>query len=475
MNAHDIEKYKNTKIDLFTKKDQNVWTKALSSLEMCVFKWDYKNDLCFMNDFMIDLFGIDVTSREHINESLSKMIDEQSLDAFFKAIDQVKENTEVVKMDIALKSDTFLKEYSLQLTYNHELDMTIGIMQLLDLKTNLVEQSRLRKMIRANELIMEIRDIVDHVDDLHEVFEYLLSKIHTVIPAANRSSILRIDEEEQLYIDTSYGFDDEYIEGFGLPFKSSFAYLHMNGDYTKSVIINDVQKKYRDLFPDLKNDNVGFNIQSNVTTPIVVKGTLFGIVSVDSDKNNVFDFVDLNLLDFIKIQLERAIVKYRAYRTIKRDSMIDSLTGVSNRRHLMDILPGFMEKARMNEKSFLFVVFDLDKLKEVNDTYGHVNGDKVIKFFANSIHENIRETDFFARIGGDEFVGLFYNLDESILQDRIKVWETIFKDNPIMTGKEHIDIHFSYGLSVFPEEGNYFSDLLELADKRMYQHKRMKK
>ncbi len=475
MNAHDIEKYKNAKIDLFTKKDRNIWTTALSSLEMCVFKWDYENDRCFMNDFMIDLFGIDVTSHEHINESLSKMIDEQSLDAFFKAIDQVKENTEIVKMDIALKSDTFLKEYSLQLTYNHELDMTIGIMQLLDLKTNLVEQSRLRKMIRANELIMEIRDIVDHVDDLHEVFDYLLSKIHTVIPAANRSSILRIDEEEQLYIDTSYGFDDEYIEGFGLPFKSSFAYLHMNGDYTKSVIINDVQKKYRDLFPDLKNDSVGFNIQSNVTTPIVVKGTLFGIVSVDSDKNNVFDFVDLNLLDFIKIQLERAIVKYRAYRTIKRDSMIDSLTGVSNRRHLMDILPGFMEKARMNEKAFLFVVFDLDKLKEVNDTYGHVNGDKVIKFFANSIHENIRETDFFARIGGDEFVGLFYNLDESILQDRIKVWETIFKDNPIMTEKEHIDIHFSYGVSVFPEEGNYFSDLLELADKRMYQHKRMKK
>lgn len=343
-----------------------------------------------------------------------------------------------------------------------------------DVKNELTEETRSQKIIRANELIMEIRDIVDHVDDLHEIFSYLLSKIHTVIPAANRSCILRLDDEEQLYLDVSYGFNDEYIKEFRLPFKSSYAYMHMQNDYTKSVIIDDVQEKYSNLFPDVKDENVGFKIQSNVTIPIVVNGTLFGIVSVDSDENHVFDFVDLNLLDFIKVQLERSIDKYRAYRKIKGDSMIDSLTGVSNRRHLMDILPGYKEKAKLDEKQFLFVIFDLDKLKHINDTYGHVYGDMVIKNFANTIHKNIRESDFFARIGGDEFVGLFYNLDEIILQERIKLWETQFKNDPIKIENNIIYIQFSYGISVFPEEGNYFSNLLELSDKRMYKQKRSK-
>ena len=336
------------------------------------------------------------------------------------------------------------------------------------------EKNKLQKMIRANELIFEIRDIVDYVDDINEMFSYLLSKIHTVIPDADRSCILKIDDKDNLYLDTSYGFKDEYIEEFSIPFKESFAFMHMGNDFTKSVIINDVQKRYSDLFPDLGDDSDGYKIESNVTTPIVVDGNFYGIVSIDSDSNNIFDEVDLNLLDFIKIQLEQAIVKFQQYKIIKTDSNIDSLSGVSNRRHLLEILPKYQERADRENKWFLFVIFDLDQLKGINDTFGHVCGDRIIQEFSGSLKGSIRSTDFLARIGGDEFVGLFYGIDQEVLDNRLEIWKKYFMDNPLHCKDQDIPVKFSYGTSRYPEEGKHFSTLLELADKRMYIHKRTK-
>lgn len=337
------------------------------------------------------------------------------------------------------------------------------------------EQERLRKILRANELMMETKDIVEHIDDLNDMFMFLLSKIQTVIPEANRSCILKLDHEDMLYLHSSYGFNDEYIDGFKIPFKQSFAYIHMQKDYSKSVIINDIQQKYGDLFPDIKNDSTKKSLCSNMTVPLVINNKLYGLISVDSNQNRVFDDVDLNLLDYMKTQTERAIEKYRSYRDIKKDSTQDSLTGVSNRRHLQDVLQSFKEKCINENTKFRFVVFDIDKLKTINDTLGHNCGDKVIQQFAFVIQSNIRDTDFFARIGGDEFVGLFYDVDTEIIEDRIHEWKKFFSLNPIEYKGNQVEVKFSYGVSTYPDQGLYFSELMEKADLKLYIQKNEKK
>lgn len=337
------------------------------------------------------------------------------------------------------------------------------------------EQVRLRKIIRANELMMETKDIVDHIDDLNDMFDYLLSKIQTVIPEVSRGCILSLNEDEELFLETSYGFNDDYVEEFGLPFKKSFAYIHLHNDFTKSVIINDIQHKYGDLFPDIKGDNTRFTIQSNITTPIVINGVLYGLISVDSDRNRVFDDVDTNLLDYIKVQTERAIDKYQKISMIKKDSMQDTLTGISNRRHLLEALELFKDKAIKESKTFKFVVFDIDGLKSINDTYGHNFGDKFIKEFAFIVSSNIRDTDFISRIGGDEFVGLFYDIDDEVLINRIKTWQRFFKNNPILHKDTKIEIRFSYGISEYPRHGKFFSELMEVADLELYDQKNEKR
>ncbi len=568
---------------------------TISKFNYGVFVWHYVNNICYVNEFMVERFNINFGKELYLYDYLSYKIDDNSLLSFLDSINKMRVSLTDKTVEFPVKGRSSISWVRLQMRYDKNSDTTVGIITELESKSeqqidddmlgniykatlyqinlplcllsnnmklkftnfeftpfhqrlykelenkiedessetyeepdikeislldktlkehtfnvkyllrkslreesitrsiiryknneyrlythqkllnSTTEQARLHKILRANELMMEIKDIVDHIDDLNEMFSYLLSKIHTVIPEGNRSCFLRLDDDSNLYLDSSYGFNEEYVEEFKLPYKKSFANLHLQNDYSRSVIVNDIQKKYSDLFPDIAGDETRFKIESNITTPVVVDNNLYGIISVDSDNNKVFDDVDLNLLDYFKLQIERAIVKFRKYRTIKKDSTEDSLTGVSNRRHLLNVLESYKDKAIIKEKTLLFVVFDIDGLKFINDTYGHNCGDQIIKQFAFVLQSNIRETDFLARIGGDEFVGIFYDVTEEIVTKRINNWINYFSNNPVEFKNETVYTKFSFGISKFPDEGTFFSELLETSDKRMYKQKKAKK
>jgi len=336
------------------------------------------------------------------------------------------------------------------------------------------DEMQLSKILKANELIIEIRDIVDHVSDLQSMYSFLLSKIHTVIPAAKRSCILKIDDKDDLYIAASQGFDKSYVDVMRLPFKESFAYVNLLNDYSKSVIIDDIQSRYSEIHPEININQFGFVHESNITTPLVIEGKLYGILSVDSDQNHVFDDVDLNLLDYLKLQIERAIDKFRKLIRVKQHSIMDPLTGIYNRRHLMDMMTKFIDEAMTIDEQFSFVLFDLDKLKAVNDNYGHIVGDMVIKQFAFITNNDMREVDILARIGGDEFVGVYWNIPKSVLKSKLDRLHDLFDQNIISYEGHNIKTKFSYGIATYPEDGNSFETLLSIADKRMYDYKRKK-
>ncbi len=587
------EIYKSMRIGRLEEYQKSSVINAISSFEYGLFVWDYTSNICYVNDFMIDRFSIDIKSIYVLQDYLATKIDDNSLFRFLSRIYEIKLDNEVKRLEFPVKSRKSLNWYGLELTYVENDNVTIGLIsqvsassktssvqnidnmyhkilsnidmhvavtsehhdilfinfeslinskefyteieewlkkpyqtfkykkiqsiqsleksnshnrllvtynvkntlreeyivrkQILSQNDSLTiythnnaiesstEQIRLQKIIRANDLMMETKDIVDHIDDLNEMFNYMLSKIQTVIPEVSRCCILRLNKKEELFLDSSYGFNEDYVEEFALPFKKSFAYMHMQNDFSKSVIINDIQRKYSDLFPDIKGDNTRFTIESNITTPLVINNVLYGLISVDSDNNRVFDDVDTNLLDYIKIQTERAIDKYQTIRNIKKDSTIDSLTGIGNRRQLTKVLDTYKNKADNQKKSFHFVAFDLDGLKLINDTYGHNCGDQALKQFSFVINSNIRETDFIARIGGDEFVGLFYDIDMQTLQNRLESWQTYFMNNPIEFKGDIINIGFSYGIAEYKKDGLYFSELMEQADKELYQQKRRKK
>lgn len=171
--------------------------------------------------------------------------------------------------------------------------------------------------------------------------------------------------------------------------------------------------------------------------------------------------------------------KYKADRKTSRlmDKILylsrhDDLTNIYNRRHFEELFFNSIEDTINSRKSFSLVFFDIDNLKLINDNRGHHVGDQVILTFSEIIKNNIRGTDLFARYGGDEFVVVFFNIEEQLVKDRVKNIEKQLEKNPIYNNGEKFFVKFSYGISNFPEDADEFMELIKMADQRMYLNKK---
>ena len=144
----------------------------------------------------------------------------------------------------------------------------------------------------------------------------------------------------------------------------------------------------------------------------------------------------------------------------------DVLTDIRNRRYLMEYLE--KQLAEAGDTKHYAVLIDLDLFKNVNDTYGHVFGDKVLKGFADTVKANIGEKDMIARFGGEEFMILF---DTDNAEEVIKVMHKISKGYSEFSIKEKgKEFTFSAGAALYDGK-NSVTDIFTTADKRLYKAK----
>jgi diguanylate cyclase (GGDEF)-like protein len=154
------------------------------------------------------------------------------------------------------------------------------------------------------------------------------------------------------------------------------------------------------------------------------------------------------------------------------DSYYDSLTGFPN----ISIFELNMEKAIASAKrrnKFLALLFiDLDKFKFINDTYGHLIGDKIIQKVAKILESSIRIDDFITRKGGDEFIILLNDLAKK--EDIQYVIDKIFShfDKPFEIDNQKVPLTLSIGISIFPDDGDTVKELIQKADYVMYKAKK---
>ncbi len=199
---------------------------------------------------------------------------------------------------------------------------------------------------------------------------------------------------------------------------------------------------------------------------------MIGLLNLDSTLLNAFDDSDLELAEYMREQLEIALTRRKLYDRVVYLSRHDELTGLYNRRFFEEFARRTLKRSQRYEEKFCLVVFDLNRLKHINDTYGHQCGDEIIRTFARTLRESFRETDILGRYGGDEFVGVFLESDRDFLHRRLEEVLDKLKDSPVVLENREVVCSFSYGIASFPEDGDSYNKLVSVADTNMYNYKK---
>ncbi|MBC3861550.1 sensor domain-containing diguanylate cyclase [Undibacterium jejuense] len=193
-------------------------------------------------------------------------------------------------------------------------------------------------------------------------------------------------------------------------------------------------------------------------------GDALGTLCIIDTVPRTFPQEDIEMLIDLAGIVERELI------TIKL-SLIDDMTRISNRRGFIILSKYSLEICKRQLFPTGLVFFDLNKFKEINDTYGHAEGDKALMIFADQMRSSFRSSDILARLGGDEFVALLTNTQKSDIDEMILRFKKTLHDHCINVSLPYT-IGFSYGVTVF-DQSKHFSieDMMQEADHAMYRDK----
>jgi diguanylate cyclase (GGDEF)-like protein/PAS domain S-box-containing protein len=156
------------------------------------------------------------------------------------------------------------------------------------------------------------------------------------------------------------------------------------------------------------------------------------------------------------------------YAQLREQAIHDPLTGLFNRRYLEETLGRELARAERLEQPVSLIMGDLDYFKTVNDRYGHLAGDEVLRVFGHLLQHNARESDIFCRYGGEEFLLVLPGLSIENAGERAEQLRTVLASMPINIGSIAIQVTASFGVAAYPQHGRSPTQLIAAADEALY-------
>jgi diguanylate cyclase (GGDEF)-like protein len=239
----------------------------------------------------------------------------------------------------------------------------------------------------------------------------------------------------------------------------------------KPVLVNDYDKskiEFRFQPDDLKiipfRSALGIPLTTGMKEP--------GGILLESFRTHRYSKDDLETLRIFGKSFSEILNRLTIYQSMKDLAMVDGLTGIYNHRAFKERLQVEIDRSQRYGNNITLLILDLDKFKRINDTYGHLHGDYVLKKSANIIRSSVRTVDTVARYGGEEFAVILINADKkSCLNTAERICKNMYSflfEKDGMT--EHMAI--SIGMSEFPSDGEDVQSIISSADMAMYKAKR---
>ncbi len=220
--------------------------------------------------------------------------------------------------------------------------------------------------------------------------------------------------------------------------------------------------------PSYLNDPSKFSIlRSALSVPLNGINGVVGALTLYRAEKDAFSQDNLRVLLALSSKVSLAIENALKYRQAESCATTDYLTGLPNARSLFLHLDAELSRSKRAENPLAVLVCDLDGFKQINDRFGHLEGNRLLQMVANAFKEHCREYDYVARMGGDEFVLVIPGLSGEKLQERVAQLENAVR----VAGKGVCGdpiVSLSVGAAVFPEDSSDAEGLLCEADHRMY-------
>ena len=349
-----------------------------------------------------------------------------------------------------------------------------------------------QSQIMAKMNLMSAKRIAEQYKQLYERTELLSTIGQRIISSLDISSIIYIIYEEiSKLIDADYfgvAVYDSIKEQAVYYFMKDYMLISETIDFKqedsfggyciknkKDIIIGNEKleyKKYLNIRPQYNQKLGEGNISSIIYTPMIINEKVVGLMTVQNEKENLYGKDELNILKILANYSAIAVENARTYKEIKNIAIYDSMTGFLTKAEILNAGDKIFEKAQKNNDKFTVIMMDLDGFKTINDTHGHIYGDRAMSLIAKTISKCIRNTDYIGRFGGDEFLlicsgtGLKEALD---VAERIR--KTIGSSLFVFGDEVNISLTMSLGVHECEEKDYSFTDVVKRADEYLYHAK----
>ncbi len=327
-------------------------------------------------------------------------------------------------------------------------------------------QNQLKRLAVLNEVARAIGSTIE-MDQLLELIYQQLSRViatdtyYVVLHEANSDVIdIRVIIDEGVRfppVQVPYG---EGLAGYVLEQRKPLLIRHLSMEMDSLPIKPKI----------IGQDKIS---ESWLGLPIVVSDHFTGVLVVASYKPNAFDEKDVELLKTIAGQAAIALDNARHHAQVEEQARRDSLTGVYNHGFLLKRLEEEVERARKERQPVSLIMLDIDHFKAYNDSFGHVVGDEVLRLIVQAIQTHVKQTDVVGRWGGEEFgVILPSAATEQARAVAERIRETLM--NLPLVGRDSQPIPkptVSQGIATLPDHAAEASELIDLADRTLYEAK----
>jgi diguanylate cyclase (GGDEF)-like protein len=197
-------------------------------------------------------------------------------------------------------------------------------------------------------------------------------------------------------------------------------------------------------------------------------GSVFGMVSAQSYQLKAYTQEDLELLELLATHASVALDNTRLFGELQRLAIIDDLTGIYNRRHFFQVAHLEFERARRYNRALSIIMLDIDHFKEVNDQFGHLVGDQVLRVVTERCSQIIRETDVLGRYGGEEFILLVPETGLEGVKQLAERLRVAISETPIEARGKTVQVTASIGLAGLTLDCIDLDQLVSMADEALY-------